>query len=277
MRIDAHQHFWKYDPAGHAWINEKMHAIRRDFMPADLLRNMEQEGIAGTIAVQTDETEDENRFLLALAEQHPYIRGVVGWTDLKNPDLEERLEAWKRYPLLKGFRTIMQGQPDELYLGNDDYLRGVGMLHRTGHTYDLLVYHDQLPSLLRFTEKFPDQPFMLDHLGKPAIAAREIRKWKENIRILARHPHTFCKLSGMVTEADWEHWRYEDLSPYLEIAGEYFGTDRLCFGSDWPVCLVAGSYAEVSGILRRFLAQLPAADQEKIWGENASGFYSIES
>lgn len=275
MRIDAHQHFWKYEPSRHAWINEEMHAIRRDFLPSDLRKELGAAGIGGSIAVQADETEEETRFLLALAEEDEQIRAVVGWTDLRDPAVEERLEAWKRFPKLKGFRTITQGQPDEAFFDHQEYRRGVGLLQQTGFTYDLLVYHDQLPSLVRFTERYPDQPFILDHLGKPAIRAREIRKWKEHLRILARHPHTYCKLSGLVTEADWKNWRYEDISPYLEIAGECFGVDRLCHGSDWPVCLLAGSYAEVTGISRRFLAQLSTEDQEKVWGGNAARFYKI--
>jgi L-fuconolactonase len=275
MRIDAHQHFWTYEPARHGWISEEMRAIRRDFLPADLKKEISAAGIEGSIAVQADETYAETWFLLGLAAENEFIKAVVGWTDLKDPKVEEHLEGWKRYSKLKGFRTIIQGQDDDRYLLNKEFLHGVGSLRAGGFTYDLLVYHDQLPSLVRFTEKFPEQRFILDHLGKPAIAAGELKKWRSNMQILARHPHTYCKLSGMVTEADWKKWRYEDFAPYLEIAGEFFGVDRICFGSDWPVCLVAGSYAKITEIIKRFLGQLPEADREKAWGGNAATYYKL--
>jgi L-fuconolactonase len=252
-----------------------MEKIRRDFLPAELLKEINALQIEGTIAVQADESEAETRFLLDLAEENTFIKGVVGWIDLKHELVDMQLHEWKKYPALKGFRTITQGKPDDLYFKNKSFQHGMRYLTSHQFTYDLLVYHDQLPAAIQFTEKFPEQAFILDHLGKPAVAVREIKKWKENIRILAQHPRTFCKLSGLVTEADWKKWRYEDLSPYLEIAGEYFGTDRLCFGSDWPVCLLAGSYRQVSDILNRFIEQVEPNERDKIWGANAANFYQL--
>ena len=275
MRIDSHQHFWKFDPVRDSWINDDMEKIRRDFLPNDLLVEISKANVEGTIAVQADESETETRFLLELAAENEFIKGVVGWVDLKNELVDLQLHEWKKYPKLKGFRSIIQGRPDDFYFKNKAFQQGMRCLARHRFTYDLLVYHDQLPAAIQFMEKFPDQAFILDHLGKPAIKAGEIKKWKENIRIMAQHPRTFCKLSGLATEADWKKWRYEDLSPYLEIAGEYFGVERLCFGSDWPVCLVAGKYGEISGILTRFLEQVAPDDREKVWGNNAANFYQL--
>ena len=252
-----------------------MHKIQRDFLPANLLEEIESTQIEGTIAVQADESETETDFLLELAEENDFIKAVVGWIDLKHELIDLQLHDRKKHPKLKGFRAITQGKPDDAYFKNKAFQRGMRYLATHQFTYDLLIYHDQLPAAIQFTEKFPDQAFILDHLGKPAIVAGEIKKWRENIRILAQHPKTFCKLSGLVTEADWKKWRYEDLSPYLEIVGEYFGTDRLCFGSDWPVCLLAGTYSEVSGILTRFLKQLEPTERENIWGNNAANFYQL--
>ena len=275
MRIDAHQHFWTYDPLRHGWIDEGMKAIRRDFLPIDLEPELKKAGIDGTVAVQADETDAETDFLLGLAEENAFILSVVGWVDLKVPDTETRLQALKAHRKLSGFRSILQGRSDEEYLSNRSFLHGVGLLRRYGYRYDLLVYHDQMASLLRFTDRFPDQPFMLDHLGKPPIAEGGMRRWRDEVRILARHPHTFCKLSGLVTEARRDRWTYNDLAPYMETVAEFFGTDRLCFGSDWPVCLTAADYATVTETVRRFLSQVDEADRERVMGLNAKQFYGI--
>jgi len=275
MKIDAHQHFWKYNPVRDAWITEDMQVIRRDFLPEDLQPILGKEQVAGTVAVQADASEQETEWLLEQACRHDFMKGVVGWTDLKAPDLPDVLRRYQAYPKLKGFRAITQGKPAEQYFDNKDFNQGVRSLHQHGFTYDLLIYHHQFPEAIRFTEKCPDQPFMLDHLGKPAIAVKEMKKWKEHMRILSANPKVYCKLSGMVTEADWQQWRYEDIAPYLEIAGEYFGVHRLCFGSDWPVCLLAGPYSQVSGILHRFLEQVRQEERECVWGGNAEEFYRL--
>jgi L-fuconolactonase len=275
MRIDAHQHFWIYEPVRHAWIDDGMKAIRRDFLPSDLQPILKANGIDGTVAVQADETEEETEFLLRLAEENDFILSVVGWVDLKHADAEARLQVLKAHRKLSGFRCIMQGRPDEEYLSDKRFLEGIGRLQQYGFRYDLLVHHDQMPSLLRFTDRFPDQPFMLDHLGKPAIAMGEIRRWREDIRVLSRHPHTYCKLSGMVTEARRDRWSYNDLAPYMETAAEFFGIERLCFGSDWPVCLAAADYATVADTVNRFLSQVGEAERERVMGLNAKQFYGI--
>ena len=275
MRIDAHQHFWNYDPIRHDWIDDSMKVIRKNFLPTDLSIEMKKNGIDGSVAVQVDETEEENYFLLKLNEENEFIKGIVGWMDLKSPTAEEQMQHWKQYPKIKGFRCIMQGKPDKLYLKNDLFISQIKKLASYEFTYDLLVYHDQLPSLIRFVEKLPDNRMILDHLGKPNIKNREIKTWRENIKILAQHPGIFCKLSGLVSEANHNNWSYDDLMPYLEIASEAFGIDRICFGSDWPVCLVAGSYSEVVGVIEKFSSQLNEQEKDKIFGSNTMKFYNL--
>ena len=275
MRIDAHQHFWNYDPIRHGWIDDSMNVIRKNFLPIDLAKELASNGIDGSIAVQVDEKEAENDFLLKLAEENEIIKGIVGWIDLKSPLAEESMRHWKKYKKMKGFRCIMQGKSDELYLKNDQFISQVKKLATYEFTYDLLVYHDQLPSLIRFVEKLPDNKMILDHLGKPDIKNKELKNWKENINTLAQHPGIYCKLSGLVTEANHNNWSYDDLNPYLEIASEAFGTDRICFGTDWPVCLVAGSYSEVVGVIEKFSSQLNNSEKDKLFGGNTMKFYNL--
>jgi len=275
MRIDAHQHFWQFDPIKHEWIDESMQAIRKSFLPTDLQKEIESVGIDGTIAVQADETEKENSYLLSLSDENDFIKAIVGWIDLKALDAIERMQYWKKHDKIKGFRCIMQGQEDSNYLTNKDFLENIKKLVPYGYTYDLLVYHNQFPSLIKFVEKLPDNRMILDHLGKPDIKNKNIKEWKVNLKILAQHPGIYCKLSGMITEADYERWTYEDLKPYLETAAEYFGVDRICFGTDWPVCLVAGSYAQVYEIIEKFSNQLTADEKNKLLGLNTMKFYNI--
>jgi L-fuconolactonase len=275
MIIDAHQHFWKYDPVNYGWINDDMKVIRRDFGPGDLKPVLEQNGVDGTVVVQVEEKNEDTLFMLDHAERNDFIKGIVGWTDLTGTRLEDDLRSWKRYGKLKGFRAIMQGQPDDRYLANKDFQAGVRKLHAFGYTYDVLVYHDQMTATARFLEKCPDQPMILDHIAKPAIRDGEIKKWREHMKLLASFPNLRCKLSGIITEARWDRWNYDLLFPYLETAAEYFGTDRLCYGSDWPVCLVAGKYDEVLGIVKKFLEQVDAQEREKVLSGNAIEFYNL--
>jgi L-fuconolactonase len=276
MRIDAHQHFWNYEPARHGWINDEMSAIRRDFSPGDLATILKTLQIDGTIVVQADETDAETAFLLDLAAKNDFIKAVVGWTNLHSLELENELSKFAGIEKLAGFRCVMQGAPDEKYLRNDLFINNLKKLAQRSYTYDLLVYHYQLPALIRMTEKLPDNFLILDHIGKPDIRNNQFKIWKEQIKILSKHPRIYCKLSGMVTEADFSKWTYDDLLPYLETSAEYFGTDRLCFGSDWPVCLVAGSYNKVYEVIEKFVHQLPKSDQANIFGLNTLQFYKIK-
>jgi L-fuconolactonase len=275
MRIDAHQHFWKYHPASHGWINDEMAGIRKDFMPDDLWPLLNKHHIDGCIAVQADERLEENQMLLSLAEKFSFIKGVVGWADLRSPAFSEEIHIFKQYNKLVGFRCIMQGQQDEMYLNNETFIQHVSLLAKHAYTYDLLIYHHQLPSLLNFIEKLPDNKLILDHIGKPDIKSRNIKSWKENIQKIASHPHIYCKLSGMITEASFTQWTYDDIAPFMDAVGEAFGTDRICFGSDWPVCLVAGSYDKMIEVVQKWADQLTSTEQDKIFGLNTIKFYNL--
>jgi L-fuconolactonase len=252
-----------------------MASIRKNFLPEALLPILKNKSIGGSIAVQADESDEETALLLSLSDQHDFVKGVVGWADLKSPFGIEELENKVSHKKLLGFRCIMQGQPDEVYLKNDIFIRNIASLARLDFSYDILIYHHQFPSLISFVEQLPNNRLMLDHIGKPAIKEKKYTAWKENIRIVAQHPGIYCKLSGMITEADYTTWRYKELIPYLDTVAEYFGVDRLCFGSDWPVCLVAGSYDKMMEVVVRWSKQFNKEEQEKIFGENACRFYKL--
>ena len=275
MRIDAHQHFWKYVPATHGWINDEMSVIRKDFLPNDLEPILSKHHIDGTIAVQADESIDETSLLLSLSEKYDFIKAVVGWIDLRSTEVNDQLAYYKQFKKLVGFRCIMQGQPDEAYLSNESFINNLHSLKAFNYTYDLLVYHHQLPSLLKMIDKVPENKFILDHIGKPDIKKKNISEWKENIFELAKHPGIYCKLSGMITEANHSTWTYDEIVPYMDVVGEAFGTDRICFGSDWPVCLVAGQYDKMIGVVETWASQLNTNTQEKIFGLNTCTFYNI--
>ena len=275
MRIDAHQHFWHYNPATQGWISDEMSILRRDYTPAELERTIKSSGVDGTIAVQAEETYEENHFLHQLSINNDFIIGIVGWLDLLDQRAEEKMQALKSIQKLVGFRTITQGAADEKYLSNQLYIKNVGLLAKYDYTYDLLVHHSQLPSLIRFTEQLPNNRFIIDHLGKPDIKNQQIKDWKSAIKTLASNPNIYCKLSGMTTEADHKNWTYSSLLPYMEIVAEYFGTNRLCFGSDWPVCLVAGTYETTLAVVEQFSNQLKPEEKNKIFGENTKEFYKL--
>jgi L-fucono-1,5-lactonase len=277
MRLDAHQHFWRFDPVRDAWITPDMAAIRRDFLPGDLAPELLANDIDGCIAVQADQSDAETHFLLGLAREHAFVRGVVGWVDLRAPDLDRRLGELAANPKLRGVRHIAQAEPDD-FLTRSDVARGIGRLRQFGLTYDILVYAHQLPAAIALANALPEQPFVLDHLAKPRIREGALEPWATNLRELARRPNVWCKLSGMVTEADWRHWTEADLRPYLDVAFEAFGPERLMFGSDWPVCLVAAPYARVLGAVEAYVAgcELAGHDQRAIFGGNAARFYGID-
>jgi L-fuconolactonase len=274
-RIDAHQHFWRFDPVRDAWITSDMARIRRDFLPPDLEPELRASGMDGCIAVQADQSEDETRFLLDLAHRHDFVRGVVGWVDLRSPDLDSILSRWADDPLLRGVRHIAQAEADD-FLARNDVVDGIGRLRDVGLTFDLLVYEHQLPAAIELAERLPDQPMVLDHLGKPRIRDGVLEPWATRLRELARHENVWCKLSGMVTEADWKTWRHADLRPYLEVAFECFGTDRLMFGSDWPVCLVAATHGQVTAVLEEYGGGLSSDERSALFGGNAVRFYGLE-
>jgi L-fuconolactonase len=275
MRIDSHQHFWRYDSERDSWITDEMAALKRDFLPDELLLQMHANGIDGCIAVQTDQSEAETHFLLSWAERYPEIKGVVGWVDLSSDDVEDRLAKFSQFPKLRGFRHIVQAEPDDRFLMRPDFLRGISYLSRYGLTYDILIYARHLGVAEEFVRQFPAQRFVIDHLAKPLIKSKEIDCWASDIRSLARHRNVHCKLSGMVTEADWKNWHETDLKPYLDIVFDTFGADRLMFGSDWPVCLLAASYVRVTEAIENYTRDFSASDKEKIFGLNAARFYGL--
>lgn len=275
MIIDAHQHFWVFDPVRDAWITEEMSVIRKDFLPADLAPVLEANGVDGCVAVQADQSETETAFLLQLAAENAFVKGVVGWADLRSEHIDERLEHFAQFPLLKGFRHIVQGEADPEFLLREDFCRGIKALAKHDFTYDILIYPHQLPAAVQFVRKFPDQRLVIDHLAKPYIKKGALKGWEEQMRAIAEHGHVFCKLSGMVTEADIRTWKPEDFTPYLDVALEAFGAERLMFGSDWPVCLLAADYPEVKKIVTDHIAQLSTGEQAQIMGGNATTFYKL--
>jgi len=276
MRVDAHQHFWKYNPVEYEWIDDSMAAIRRDFLPEDLAPELERNELQGSVAVQTRQTLEETRWLLELADRSSKILGVVGWVDLRSPDMRAQLSAFTRNPKLVGIRHIVQSEPDDRFLLRQDFLRAITLLEEFDLAYDILIYTKHLPVAAEFVERFPKQRFVLDHLAKPAIKSREIETWAAGIRRLAAFPNLFCKLSGLVTEADWQRWKPQDITPYLDIAFEAFGTARLMIGSDWPVCLVAGSYSRTMDVVKDYLKRHPADIREAVLGENARRFWKLK-
>ena len=276
MRIDAHQHFWKYSAARDTWITNEMSTLKRDFLPEEFERECEANGIDASVAVQADQSEDETQFLLGLAKNNKRIAGVVGWLDLRSPRLPERLEFFSHFEKLRGVRHIAQAEPDDRFLVRKDFMNGIAQLRAFGFTYDILIYPRQLPAALELAGKFPEQPFVIDHLAKPEIKTREIKLWSEYMRRIAENHNVFCKVSGMVTEADWRHWKAADFTPYLDVVFESFGPDRLVFGSDWPVCLLAASYRQVKGIIEHYLQNSSAQDRERIFGGNAVRFYGLK-
>ncbi len=275
QRIDSHQHFWNYDPVKHSWINDDMEIIRADFLPEDLEPILHEYGFSGCISVQADQTEEENTMLLDHAAKHDFIKGVVGWIDFKAEDIDDRLAYYQQFKKLKGFRHILQGEADRAFMLNADFKRGISKLHKFGYTYDILIYTDQLGYANEFAAAFPDQPFVIDHLAKPQIKDGNITDWAKDMKAIAQNQNVGCKVSGMVTEADWKAWKAEDFTPYMDVVFEAFGADRVMFGSDWPVCRVAATYGEMLSIVEGYVAKLSATEQAKFWGDNAIGFYKL--
>jgi L-fuconolactonase len=275
MHVDAHQHFWIYRPEEYGWIDDSMAALRRDFLPEDLDPELTSAGFAGSIAVQARQTLEETCWLLELADRSPQILGVVGWVDLQSPDVRSQLNEFTCHPKLVGVRHVVQAEPDDRFLLRPEFLRGISALEEFDLAYDVLIYPRHLAVAAEFVERFPRQRFVLDHLAKPAIKTAEIDSWAQGIRRLAAFPNLFCKLSGLVTEADWQHWTSEQIAPYLDVAFEAFGAERLMIGSDWPVCLVAGSYVRTVGVVKKYLRKQKAEWQDAIFGGNAQRFWRL--
>jgi L-fuconolactonase len=274
MRIDTHQHFWRYDPREYAWIDEVLSPLQRDFLPEDSAPEMAALGFDACIAVQARQTAGETPWLLQLADTHPAIAGVIGWVDLQADDARERVRRAAAHPKLLGLRHVVQDEPDG-FLSRPAFLRGVGVLAEFGLTYDVLIYERQMPAALEFVRRFPEQRFVLDHVGKPDIRRGHFDDWARQLKLLAGSPNVTCKLSGLVTEADWRTWTPAALRPYVEAAAEYFSPERLLVGSDWPVCTVAGTYASTMAVVMEVVDTWPAAARDAVLGGNATRLWDL--
>jgi len=274
MKLDSHQHFWKYDEREYPWI-PKGSPLHRDWLPDDLRPLLEQAGLDGSIAVQARQTLEESRWLLELADRHPLIKGVVGWVDLRADNVEEQLARFAAHPKFVGVRHVVQDEPDDEFMVRPDFLRGIAKLKAHGLKYDILIYPKQLPAAIELVRRHPEQPFVLDHIAKPLIKDGVVSPWREQIRELAKHPNVLCKVSGMITEANWTGWKAADFKPYLDIVFSTFGEDRLMYGSDWPVALHAGSYERVFGLVNDYVASMSTPARAAFFGGNAAKFYGV--
>lgn len=277
QKIDSHQHFWIYHPVKDSWITADMAIIQRNFLPADVSPLMEQNDVSGCIAVQADQSEQETMFLSDLATKNTFIKGIVGWVDLRSDDIEERLMFFSKYPAVKGFRHIVEAETDPNFLLDEKFKRGISLLSKYQFTYDLLVRTGHLPAAIQLIKEFPDQRFVIDHLAKPNIRLNQLTDWKEGLESIAQYPNVYCKVSGFCTEADWQNWEAEDITPYLDVVFKLFGPDRVMFGSDWPVCLLAGGYQKTVRVLEAYVTQFPLPGQQKFWTDNALAFYRISN
>ena len=275
-RIDSHQHFWSYDAAEYGWIGEEMKALRRDFLPGNLAEDMAKRDVKRSVAVQARQTVGETRWLLGLAAENNSIAGVVGWMPLVSEGLEEELAALPNRAALKGLRHVLQDEPDDGLVRSPEFNRGLEVVGKAGLIYDLLVYERQMESAIGLVDRHPELRFVLDHIGKPRIAEGVMEPWRTRLKELAKRPNVCCKLSGMVTEADWKRWSAETLEPYAKTVLESFGPERTMFGSDWPVCLLATSYERWSDMVERWIEGLSTGDREAVMGRTAARVYGID-
>jgi L-fuconolactonase len=276
LKIDAHHHLWKFDAKEYGWIDEEMRVLRRDFLPADLHKEMAAAGISGAVAVQARQTVEETRWLLELAGQNEFMKGVVGWVPLIDPNVGAVIEKFAANAKLRGIRHVLQDEPDENHILRADFNRGIRELARHNLTYDILIFERHLPQTIRFVDQYPNQKFVVDHLAKPRVRYKAISPWREHMRELAKRPNVYCKISGLATEADHKKWTEEQLQPYIDTVLEAFGAKRAIFGSDWPVCLLAIGYQRWVNIVGKAAARLSIAEQQRLWAETAVEAYGLE-
>jgi len=274
MVVDSHVHFWKYDKVRDAWITDNMKILQQDYLPEHLAPTLKRNGVDGVVAVQASQEEVETRFLAELAKTHPEIKGVVGWIDLQADNIAERLEHFTQYSSIRGYRHVVQAEPDDFLL-RPNFQRGVQALKPYNYTYDVLIYPRQLKPAIEFVSKFPDQKLIIDHCAKPDIKHKKIDEWKVLMKEIAQNPQVSCKLSGLFTEAAWKTWSAAEFYPYLDVVFEAFGPDRLLYGSDWPVILVSGIYVQWKSLLEKYMENYTPEDREKVFGLNAVAFYSL--
>ena len=276
IMIDAHHHFWKYKPEEYGWIDDTMSVLKQDYLPEDLELELHKTNTSGTVVVQARQSMDETRWLLEMASKHSFIKGVVGWLDLRSPVLEQQLKELASHPKLVGLRHVIHDEADDDFMLGLDFMKGIAQLEAYELSFDLLLFPRHLTRAIKLVRTFPNQRFVLDHLGKPDIKAGKMEPWKNDIATLAGYPNVWCKLSGMVTEADHKQWHYKDLLPYMEVVLNAFGPDWIMLGSDWPVCRLAGEYSAVMSVVMKFIEPLNKADKEKLLYQNAIDCYQLK-
>lgn len=275
MIIDTHHHLWNYNPVEFDWIDDEMAAIRKSFLPADLQATLVNTGVEGVVTVQARQSLEETDWLLKLASENDFMKGVVGWLPLADENIQQILDGYKSNPWLKGVRHVVQGEPDPEFILGKDFNRGIWLLKNYNLVYDILIFEQQLPNAIRFVDQHPGQQFVVDHIAKPKIKIDELEPWAKNIKELAKRENVSCKISGMVTEADYKLWTEEQLNPYFETVLEAFGPSRLLFGSDWPVCLVATNYSNWLDIVKKTISKFTKEEQDLILYKNAQRIYNI--
>jgi len=276
LKIDAHNHFWKFDPVRDSWINDEMKIIQRDFLPEDFHSVLKEHGFDGCVVVQSEQSEQENEFQLGNAVANTFVKAVVGWVDLQDAAVEKRLEYYQSFSLLKGFRHLLQGEQDRSFMLRPAFKNGISLLRKYGFTYDILIFPDQLKYAEELVAAFPYQKFVIDHIAKPLIKTKEEGSWHKDVRAIAKHENVHCKISGMVTEADWKNWKKEDFHPYINTVVEAFGAKRIMYGSDWPVCKVAASYTDTLNVVKEYFSKFSSDEQADFFGGNACTFYNIQ-
>ena len=275
QKIDAHQHFWKFDIERDSWITDEMEVIRNDFLPPDIEQNLKENNFDGCVTVQSVQSEEENIFQLANADEYDFIKGIVGWVDLQKNDLDARLTYYKQFKKIKGFRHVLQSEVQRDLMLQPHFLNGINTLQKFNFTYDILIFQDQLPFAKQLVAQFPNQKFVIDHLAKPAIKDKTIEEWKRQIMQFAPFENVYCKISGYITEADLNNWRYEDFSPFFDVIIDTFGTKRIMYGSDWPVSLLGGSYNDVLQVATDYFSSFTKTEQDNFFGKNAIDFYDL--
>ncbi len=274
--IDSHVHFWHYDKKRYSWITNEMKDLHQDYLPKQLDLTLKRNSIKGVVAVQADQTELETLFLVELSKTHSIIKGVVGWIDIADKNIHSRLQYFSQFPIIKGWRHFIQSEEDG-FLTNSNFHNGIGALESYGYTFDLLIQSSQITSAIELVQKFPGQKFVVNHLAKPNVKRKQLDDWKILMKELARSPNVFCKLSGLFTEAHWKKWSAGDFYPYLDVVFESFGTNRLMYGSDWPVLLLSGMYVQWKSLLEKYMEHYSKEEIHKVFGENASHFYGLEN
>jgi L-fuconolactonase len=274
-RIDSHQHFWNYDPAKHVWMNDDMAVLKKDFSPHDLEPLLKRCNLTGCVAVQATQAEEENEFLLKLADESTIIKGIVGWVDLQSEKITDRLSYYKSFEKIKGFRHVIHDEPDIDFMLRPAFLKGINALLPFDYTYDILIFHHHLANTVKLVKQFPDQPFVIDHIAKPDIKNKQFQDWKKQLAAVAAFQNVYCKISGMVTEANWKAWKPVDFIIYMDAIVELFGTDRIMFGSDWPVCTLAATYENVYNITNDYFSSFTNDEQDKFFSLNAKRFYRL--